>query len=336
MKRSWKWRTVATVAVVLAGWAAVAAQDKKDPDKPAAKGAADDSAVLAARLAGRVTVEKSDDIPLKDAVEFLSEKGELTILIDYAAFARSPGLGGMEACQDPAGIAERTVKLPKVRNVRLGTVLRTILSQIDGAYLIYPDHLKVTTVQQMALETGQKLYTPDMAEEPVDDPYKVIRVTPLINVAAKEQPLREVVREIAEATGANVVLAPQAGEKGQAPITAKLFNTPLPDGARVLAEMAGLKTVSAGNAILVTTPAHAAEWLKEDAAKKPQPAWGGLCGTGPFGGLGGLGGGLGGIGNGGGWAPMGGQPVDPNQFVELQKKVADLEKKLAEAQQPKK
>ncbi len=81
------------------------------------------------------------------------------------------------------------------------------------------------------------------------------------------------------------MLDARVGEAAKVPVSAELTNVPLDTAVRLLADMAGLKSVQIDNVVYVTTPANAAVLQKEQEQKM----------YGPFGGMGGIGG-LGGFG----------------------------------------
>src|SRR5205085_169153 len=71
-----------------------------------------------------VSLDKGIDrnSPLKDAMEFLADRYDVTILVDEAAFR----LEGTEA------IGDMPVGLPRLSNVRLQTILQLLCEQVNG------------------------------------------------------------------------------------------------------------------------------------------------------------------------------------------------------------
>lgn len=88
--------------------------------------------------------------PLKDALEFLSELHDITILIDTAAFK-----AGMLAEPEQAPVG-----LPKMTNVSFATVLRLLLAKLEpaGTYLVRRDYIEVTTAERAVLEKTIRAY----------------------------------------------------------------------------------------------------------------------------------------------------------------------------------
>lgn len=99
-----------------------------------------------------VTLDKGIDpnTPLKDALEFLSDKEDLTIIIDTEAF-KAEGLAEVES---------QAVKLSKMSGVSLGTVLRLLLGQLQvpGTYLIRRDYIEITTSTRALSEKAVRAY----------------------------------------------------------------------------------------------------------------------------------------------------------------------------------
>ncbi|MGE3804448.1 MAG: hypothetical protein AB7K24_07230, partial [Gemmataceae bacterium] len=97
-----------------------------------------------------VTIEGFEpNTPLKEALGFLSERYGMTILIDVQAFQADLQI------QEPEN---QPVKLPKMVNVSLGTILRLLLSQAQATFLIRRDFVEVTTLQRQAAEKVIRVY----------------------------------------------------------------------------------------------------------------------------------------------------------------------------------
>jgi tetratricopeptide (TPR) repeat protein len=105
---------------------------------------------LKTKLDQRISLEKGIDAntPLKDALEFLSDRYEVTILVDTAAFSQA----GQDSVED------KPVRLPKMTQVSLGTVLRLLAGQVDGTYLVRRDYIEITTGQRAVAEKVIRVY----------------------------------------------------------------------------------------------------------------------------------------------------------------------------------
>jgi WD40 repeat protein/tetratricopeptide (TPR) repeat protein len=90
---------------------------------------------LRTKLAKLVSLEKGIDptTPLKDTVEFLSDRYDLTILVDTTGFRKV----GIER------VLAKAVWLPRLMGASLDAVLRVLLAQVGGTYLIHGDCLVV-------------------------------------------------------------------------------------------------------------------------------------------------------------------------------------------------
>jgi hypothetical protein len=219
------------------------------------------------QLAARVTVQKFDGT-FKEAVKMLADAYDLTIVVD-------PRLGAEDAqgaaCDAPAD--DRPVKLPKLTNVRLDTVLGLVVAQVKGKFLVYPDHIKIVPEAFAAYETGLLPAHSDPNDDPILPQMDVLRNKPLIkralvNASFKNKPFSEVIDEIVEATGANLAVSPLLPASVRVlPITARFANTPVDAAVRTLCEMIEAGTIEEGTVLLVTTRERAAARAKEDAQK---------------------------------------------------------------------
>lgn len=288
-------RTLAAAALVALIGTALAQPPKPADPKPGAQPAKAEAPDLPKLLATRVTLDKAIDAPFKDVVKMLAEKYDLPLIVD-------PRLGeGDVAGAACAPADDRQVKLPRLRNVRLDTVLKVLVEQVSGKFLVYPDHIKIVPDLHAAYESGliAPNADPNSAEDaPFLTPADLVRTKPLIkrglvNASFKNKPLSEAIDEIVEATGANVAVSPVLpANVRQAPVTVKFANTPVDVAVRTLCEMTETGVIEDANVLLVTTRERATARAKEEAqkAKDRQPPAPVVVG----GGLG-FGGGLGGF-----------------------------------------
>jgi hypothetical protein len=105
---------------------------------------------LKEKLSKPISLDRGIDAntPLKDALEFLTDRYDITILVDTNAFKAE----GQEAVED------QPVRLPKMVGVSLGTVLRLLTGQINGTYLIRRDYIEITTGQRAVAEKVIRVY----------------------------------------------------------------------------------------------------------------------------------------------------------------------------------
>jgi hypothetical protein len=83
---------------------------------------------------------------LKDALEFLIDRYDVPMRIDEKAF-QAAGVNQIES---------QPIKLPVLTNVRVEKVLDLLLSQVQAAYVVRPDHVEITTKQRALDEAKQQ------------------------------------------------------------------------------------------------------------------------------------------------------------------------------------
>jgi hypothetical protein len=79
----------------------------------------------------------------------------------------------------------------------------------------------------------------------------------VVSVATERKPLTEILADLRKQTGANIVLDPRCEGPEKKVLSVTLNDVRLYDALRVIADMAELKMVYAGNVYYVTTPANA-------------------------------------------------------------------------------
>lgn len=93
-----------------------------------------------------------------------------------------------------------------------------------------------------------------------------------VDVDAADRPLGEVLKTLADQSGANVVLDSRPGKKlTDAAVTLKADDVPVETAVRLAAEIGGYSVVRMGNVLFVTT-AERADKLRPDADKPVAPA----------------------------------------------------------------
>jgi hypothetical protein len=219
------------------------------PETPKVHNAAE----LCQKLLQPVNLDKGIDAntPLRDAIEVLQDRYDVTIIPDLAAF---------KADQQIDNITEQPVQLPRTMGVRLSTVLRFLTAQISGTFLVKADHLEITTLQQARLSANPNMQ--GVTER---------ALLPLVHTVLAQRPLREALKDLADQTSISVVLDPRVPEKAsESGVTATLLNVPLDAAVTVLADTAGLQAVFGDNVIYVTTKANARALEKELAKRRPR------------------------------------------------------------------
>ena len=246
----------------------LAAQDKK-PAQP--RGELDAKGPrITELLAKRISFDKPFEGPFKEALGLLADRYDLPLVLD-PALREVPGAA--EAACD--GIEDRPVKLPRLMNVRIGTVLRLVCEQADAMYLVYPDYIRIVPTMFGLYETGVIGTGSDAAsdEAPTLTADQLLKTRPLtkraiVNLTFKDTTVAEVLDEIATTSGANVVLAPLVAEKGTAKLSVRFANTPVDAAVRTVCEMADLGVIEDANVLVVTTRERAAARDKQDVDRK--------------------------------------------------------------------
>jgi RNA polymerase sigma factor (sigma-70 family) len=181
------------------------------------------------------------DASLKDVLEFFSDRFDLKILVDITAFA---------LCDPPVPEVENTrVKLPKLPSVELRTTLELVLEPIGAKAIIKRGLVYIVPV-------GTVTATKD--DGPLPSSF-----LDRVRLVAKERPFADAIRELADQSGANIVIDPRTKDQAKVLINAQLQDAPLLSAVRVLADMVELKVVTMDNVIYVTTAENAGKWKKE-------------------------------------------------------------------------
>lgn len=200
---------------------------------------------LSTKLNKTVTLKEPIDAALDLVLTELAEQHGLTgkVILDAQAF-KATGVEDVRAAM---------VKLDKLADVKLATVLSAILKQVNGCYLVKDGLIVITSKAARRAELGEK---DDDAEAAVRD------AMPLVRMTFTETPIRKVVEELAEKFERTILIAPYLAERGDVLVTAKLVNVPLDHAVELLADMAELALVKRGNALYVTSRERAKEMEK--------------------------------------------------------------------------
>jgi hypothetical protein len=174
---------------------------------------------------------------------------------------------------------DKIVKLGKHTDMKLETALTLLCEQAQCRFLIYTDHIKIVPFTSWLYETAVLQHDPltsaalGLDDTPFLTAEEMQKTKPLtkravVSASFKNKPLSDVLDEIAESTGANVVLSPLLpANVRQAPITVRFANTPVDAAVRTLCEMTESGVIEDANVLLVTTRERAAARAKEEAQK---------------------------------------------------------------------
>jgi hypothetical protein len=264
--------TLVSLVLVVPGAAA------PDPKKP---GPVDDSARIAEKLLERMDIEKRiDKMPLREVLEFLQQKTDLTILLDLKALLNA---GHFDS---PVTVEDFAITVPAMKRVRVETVLRQVVDQFHADFYIAPDHVRITTTQVKHLLTGQPGPLPHLYPEQGTtdvlqvDLGEIVRATPFVTATFRETPVGEALRDAASRAGRNVVISAPALELAQSPVTLSLSNVAFETAAASLAEAAGLRAFRTGNVVVIVTPERAKQVEGDPGLRVGLGGLGGLGGGG--------------------------------------------------------
>jgi RNA polymerase sigma factor (sigma-70 family) len=234
------------------------AESKAEPEPAKAKNA-NRAKELIDRLAKPIDFNGFDDpkMTLQDAMEHLADKFELTFDFDEVAF-REAGYQDKSVLQDPVA----TTPLPRMRGVKLETVLRKVLARIvtpvdkEATFIVRRDHIEITTRDKARSEAFRDFS----------------RDVPLVNVICEKRPLSEALDELAASSGVNLVIDPRVDDKSKTAISATLLSVPADTAIRVLADMADLQPAFLDNVIYVTSRENAKRLEQESKTRPPAEA----------------------------------------------------------------
>jgi hypothetical protein len=208
---------------------------------------------LLLRLQQPVNLDKGIDpnTPLRDALEFLGDRYDLTIIVDSKAFAEI----GVQSAE------EQPVQLPKMVGVSMATVLRMLLAQVkgdehQGTYAIQDDHLLITTTAHASNAENWKADSGQPA--------------PTIDVDCVQKPLQDVLYELRDLSRMNILVDARVADKARKPITATLVKVPADTAVRLLADMGDLRVVAIDNVLYVTSIDNAKELQAQQEARTRQ------------------------------------------------------------------
>ncbi|MBX7103680.1 MAG: hypothetical protein K1X57_06340 [Gemmataceae bacterium] len=194
-----------------------------------------------------------ENVPLKDILDFLGDRSEMTIVIDYRSFREAFG---------EANVGEQQIRLSKLGITTPRQVLEYVLNSIDGGFLIRGDHVEVVHHSRLLREVFGKL------EMPTDEADRTL--LPIAHIAARNEPLSAVFAGIADQTGRNVVIDPRVNEKMNGLVTMRLLNTPVDTAVTTLAQMYDLVAVPVDNTFVITARPLAAGFVAVPADLKPK------------------------------------------------------------------
>jgi hypothetical protein len=296
-----KLRLVATVAIVLgllggAGTgiffsaAADPAQPKspKDPPsttvKPEGRLTADPASGQdrgTAALDKPFGIKVNGVIAMNELLEQIEDLTDLVVRVDLAAFRRIGVVDNDEQTPFLQSVNDTKVILPRradkmsVRDVITDALAQVRIShpctyQIRGSQiLIVPAYVPPVRPGVNPLELD-----PNGEDTPILQArtFQEQIYGPVVSVTVDHKPLAEILADLRKQTGSNIVIDPRCelAEK-KVTVTVALSDVRLYDALRVIADMAELKMVYAGNVYYVTTAANAKSFQPSPPAKAITP-----------------------------------------------------------------
>lgn len=264
---------------------------------PNPKAAAAPAVKLTDLLAKRIKIDPISDVKFGDVVVMLSDRFDLPLVVDPRVGRDLDG--AMAACD---GADEKPIKLPRLVNVRLSTVLKMVCDQVGATYLVQPEYIKIVPAVVGLYESGilglGDPPIPGMEDTQLLTRQEILKSLPLIKRALvsasyKKVPLRDVLDDIAESTGATLTLSREAGPQEDVAITIRFANTPVDAAVRTLCEITDLGVIQDANVLIVTTKERAAARAKADAEKRRVKFAEAAAANGLGAGITGIGGGIG-------------------------------------------
>ncbi len=194
----------------------------------------------------KVVSIKIDKQPLNLAVIMLRDKSGVNFVLDSLTI------------QQQLGFLPETPPVPvdlDLKDVKVRTVLRSIVAPYGLAYAVLGDTVLITT----------------------EDQAMVRQLRQRVNVDFNKIEFASALKQLSKETSVNLVLDSNHEKEGAAKVSLQLEDVPLETAVRLLSEMAGLKALRLSNVLFVTTKDHAAElrqdpdWIQQGQPVQPNP-----------------------------------------------------------------
>lgn len=219
-------RTIAGLVTCLC----LAASSAYAVPKPEARAAGESAAERTRKALDQIHSVNLEGLTLSAAINALTEVAKVQMLLDRTALTGR----GIEPDEQPVSL--------KLSNVKLRSILLALCGQFNLSYVIEQD-LIVITDEMTAIER---------------------QVRQRVSVDFDQVPLDKALKQLSRETACNLVLDPRQSSKAKEPITLTLEDVPLEVAVRVMAELAGLRSVRLANVLFVTTKENAAELRAEE------------------------------------------------------------------------
>jgi hypothetical protein len=227
------------LAAVALAWAlapALLSAAPAAPDKDKAAGPAE-KARQALNAPISIKIERQ---PLSAAVDMLKEKTKVNFVLDTFTIQNT---FGWLPDQSPTAVDV------DLKEVKLKSALRTILSPYSLSYAVVGDTVIITT----------------------EDVAVARQMRQRVNVDLDKMEFGQALRQLSRETGVNLMLDSRVEKEAKNAVSLELEDVPLETAVRLLSEMAGLKPVRIGNVLFVTTKANANELRQDPDLNQPGP-----------------------------------------------------------------
>jgi RNA polymerase sigma factor (sigma-70 family) len=247
-------------------------QEKKGTLQADAKG-------TAASLDQALGLKIQGELPLAELLERIEEMTGLVVRVDVAAFRRVGAFDEQNVNTATRVIYETLASLPrKVDKLPIRDVLTDALAQVKlehpVTYQVRGSQLVIVPAFVPPSRPGANLLDPFEDIVPNVDT-RILHEQiygGVVTVTADRKPLADILTDLRKQTGANIVLDPRCDAQEKKPgLTLTLNDVRLFDALRVIADMAELKMVYAGNIYYVTTPANAKSFQPPARPPAPEP-----------------------------------------------------------------
>jgi hypothetical protein len=202
-------------------------------EKKSDKGTATTAEKLRKELSKPVSLE-IDEQPLNLAINQLKEQTKINFILDRVTLAAL----GMD-------VEQIAVKM-KLKDVKLRSALRTLLSPYNLSYAIIDDTIFIST-EDVAIQRQMRQR---------------------VSIDLQEVEFAKALKQLARETGTNLVIDGRVKKEAAAAVTLELDDVPLETAVRLMAESVNLKPVRVGNVLYVCSKTIAAE-LRADPDLNP-------------------------------------------------------------------
>jgi hypothetical protein len=213
-----------TPAALLA--APVAPDNKDKTASPAEK--------IKKQLDQNISLEITEQ-PLTLALNQIREQTKINFVIDKWTIQQM----GLDPEQMPVNV--------KLKDVKVRTALRSVLSPYNLGYAIIGDTVLIST-DDMAMHRQMKQR---------------------VSVELEKVDLAAALKQLSRETATNLMLDTRVGKEAKTEVSLQMEDVPLETAVRLVSEMAGLKPVKVGNVLFVTTKTLANEMRNDPDLVQP-------------------------------------------------------------------